>query len=157
MLRFRSKWLLGLVAGMCLAQTASDYVSADIRRVGDHLACLCGSCNNTVGTCQMIGCHYSSPARLKIKEMQAQGANDQQILDAFVKQEGSLKALAVPPMSGFNILAWVTPFFAIGLGLFAITVWVKRFRKPAPVQKIDQVSLDRYNAQIEKDLAKLDE
>lgn len=161
MFRSRSKnWtarvLLGFVACLCLAQNASEYVSPDIKRVGEHLACLCGSCNNTVATCQMIGCHYSSPARTKIKEMLAQGASDQQVLDSFVKQEG-LKALAAPPPVGFNLMAWLMPFIAIGLGLFAITVWVKRFRKPAPVKEIDQASLDRYNAQIEKDLAKLDE
>ena len=64
MSKSKSKLLLGLVlAGVCLPQTASQLVTPEIRRVGDKLACKCGSCNNTVATCSMLQCHYSLPAR----------------------------------------------------------------------------------------------
>jgi cytochrome c-type biogenesis protein CcmH len=147
--------LLILVAGICLAQSASDYVTPAIRRVGDKLACLCGSCKNTVATCQMLGCHYSSPAREKIKKMQEEGASDQAIIDSFVKEQG-LRALAVPPAEGFNIMGWLAPPLAVAFGLGVIYLYIRRFRKPAPAPEIDTDSLDRYHEQIEKDLAKLD-
>lgn len=157
MRRWKNNLLLMLVAGVALAQTASDYVTPEIRRVGDKLACLCGACKNTVATCQMLGCHYASPAREKIRAMQAAGASDQAIVDSFVKEHG-LKALAVPPAEGFNFLAWAMPWIAIGMGLCAIYLWVRRFRRPATAAapEIDPESLARYREQIDKDLAKLD-
>ncbi|MBL8233003.1 MAG: cytochrome c-type biogenesis protein CcmH [Bryobacterales bacterium] len=156
MLRFRSKLLLILTTGLCLAQSSTEFLTPAVRRVGDNLACLCGACKNTVATCQMLGCHYSSPAREKIAKMQAAGMSDQAIIDDFVKKEG-LKALAVPPAEGFSLLGWVMPFVAIGIGLAAIYLFIKRFHKPAPViAPVDSAVLDKYHEQIEKDLAKLD-
>jgi cytochrome c-type biogenesis protein CcmH len=156
MQRFQSKLLLILVAGLCLAQSASERVTPDMRRVGDKLACLCGSCKNTVANCPMLGCHYSSPAREKIAAMQAQGKGDQEIIDSFIKAEG-LRALAVPPAEGFNLAAWVMPFVAIGLGLAFIYWFMQRNRRPAAaLPQVDSAALDRYHEQIEKDLAKLD-
>lgn len=146
-----------LIAALCLAQSASD--NAAVRRVGDRLGCLCGSCKNTVATCQMLGCHYSSPAKEKIAKMAAEGKSDQEIVDSFVKAEG-LKALAVPPTEGFSLLSWVMPFVVIGLGLVAIYAFVQSKRKVRPAAadapQIDKALLDRYHDQIEKDLAKLD-
>ncbi|MBL8218615.1 MAG: cytochrome c-type biogenesis protein CcmH [Bryobacterales bacterium] len=148
--------LLVLVAGLCLAQSSSDMLTPAIRRVGDHLACLCGSCKNTVASCSMLGCHYSSPARERIAKLQAEGKTDDEIVDDFIKREGK-RALAVPPAEGFHLLSWVMPFVAIGLGLAAIWAFVQRNRKPvtAPAA-VDTAVLNRYQAEIDKDLAKLE-
>lgn len=157
--RLRINLLLVLIAGLCLAQSSSDLMTPAIKRVGDRLACLCGSCKNTVATCQMLGCHYSSPAKEKIAKMQAAGKSDDEIVNAFIKEEG-LRALAVPPTEGFHLLGWTMPFVAIGLGLTAIWFFVRSNRKPMEVAsnapEIDKATLDRYHEQIEKDLAKLD-
>lgn len=132
MSKSKSKLLLGLVlAGVCLPQTASKLVTPEIRRVGDKLACKCGSCNNTVATCSMLQCHYSLPAREKIDEMQKAGAPDQTIIDAFVK-EGGLAALASPPTTGFSLLGWIMPFIAIVFGAGVVFIWFKRFTRPRP-------------------------
>lgn len=150
------RFLLLLVAGLCLAQSSSDMLTPAIRRVGDRLACLCGSCKNTVATCSMLGCHYSSPARERIAKLQAMGKNDDEIVDDFIKKEGK-RALAVPPAEGFNLLGWVMPFVAIGLGLAAIFAFVQRNRKPVVVATaVDTAVLNRYQAEIDKDLAKLE-
>lgn len=157
--RFRSRIFLFLLAGLCLAQSSSDLVTPAIRRVGERLACLCGSCKNTVSTCQMLGCHYSSPAKEKIAKLQAEGKSDQDIVDTFVKSEG-LKSLAVPPTEGFSLLGWVMPFAAIAIGLCGIYAFMKKKRRPVVMtqaeSKIDNEVLDRYHDQIEKDMAKLD-
>jgi cytochrome c-type biogenesis protein CcmH len=139
---------------LSLAQTASQLVAPDIRRVGEQLACLCGSCKNTVGSCPMLGCHYALPSREKIAAMQSQRTSDQAIVDRFVKEQG-LRALAVPPAQGFNFLAWAMPFIAIALGVAAIWLYIRRFhRKSAPASALDPEVLERYKERIEKDLEK---
>ncbi len=158
MRRYNNKLLLILVAGLCLAQSSSDLLTPSIRRVGDRLACLCGSCKNTVATCQMLGCHYSSPARERIAKMQAAGMGDEAIVDDFIKREGK-RALATPPVEGFNLLSWTMPFIAIALGLWGIFAFIKRSRRTAAAtvpSSVDRAALDRYQDQIEKDLAKLE-
>src|SRR5215475_14532896 len=105
MRRLRNSLIFGLLAVICLAQSSSES-TAEVRRVGERLACLCGSCTNTVGTCPMIGCHYSAPARERIAKMQSEHATDDAVVDDFIKREGK-RSLAVPPAEGFNLLSWV--------------------------------------------------
>ena len=153
--RLRPALLAALLTGLALAQVSSELVTPDIRRVGVRLACLCGSCKNSVADCPMLACHYAEPARQKIRDMQAAGKSDDEIVKAFVQERG-IQALVVPPAEGFNLLAWVMPFVAIFLGLAAIWWFIRRMRKPAPVVEIDNQVLARYHESIEKDLEKLD-
>ncbi|MBI3208905.1 MAG: cytochrome c-type biogenesis protein CcmH [Candidatus Solibacter usitatus] len=154
--RYLNKLLLVLLTGLCLAQTTSDMLTPAIRGVGDRLACLCGSCKNTVATCQMLGCHYSAPGRERIAKMQSAGSSDDAIVADFVQREGK-KALAVPPTEGFPLLSWVMPFAFIGVGLWLIYWFVGRYRRPAGfTPRIDQAALDRYHSQIEKELTRLE-
>lgn len=136
-----------------LAQNASLMVNPNVRRVGMKLACLCGACKNSVGDCPMMGCHYSLPGREKIAQMQAAGASDENIVSKFIEQEG-LKALVVPPTSGFSLAVWVMPGVMILLGLYAIYIYIQRFRKPAPA--IPLTVPDRYKELAAKDIEKLD-
>ena len=154
---FRALVLLAALAVMSLAQTSSGILTPDVKRVGMKLACLCTGCNNTVGDCPMLGCHYGSPSRDKIAAMQKAGSEDKAIIDAFVQEQG-LKALAAPPGEGFSIVGWLMPYIAVGFGLIAVVMVLKRFRKPMPAGTpvIDNAVLDRYREQIEKDSAKLE-
>src|SRR5450631_2413094 len=106
MYKCKSSILVILLTAISIAQTPTQLLTPAIRRVGDKLSCLRGSCKNTVATCQMLECHYSHPARLQIATMQAAGASDESIVDSFVKKSG-LQALAVPPIQGFSLMAWV--------------------------------------------------
>jgi cytochrome c-type biogenesis protein CcmH/NrfF len=154
---FRAMLLMAALAAMSLAQTSSGILTPEVKRVGMKLACLCGGCNNTVGDCPMIGCHYGSPSREKIAAMQKAGAEDKAIVDAFVSEQG-LKALAAPPAEGFSLVGWLMPYIAVGFGLIAVVMVLKRFRKPMPAGTpiINDATLDRYRDQIEKDSAKLE-
>ena len=157
MFRWKTSFLILLLTAIALAQT-SDFLDPNIRRVGDHLACLCGGCKNSVGTCPMLGCHYATPAREKIKKMQAAGFDDKQIVDGFVKEQG-IQALVTPPAEGFNLLAWWMPVIAIGLGLVGIAIFMRRFsskRAAAGMPEVDNEVLDRYHDQIEKETSKLE-
>ncbi len=158
MKQWRTSLLAVALTVASMAQTSSGILTPDVKRVGMHLACLCGGCNNTVGDCPMIGCHYSAPAREKIAAMQKAGMDDQQIIDAFVKDEG-LKALAAPPTEGFSLVGWIMPFAMGGFGLIVVWLVIRRYlhMKPAaPIQQIDKAVLDRYHDQIESEIEKLD-
>lgn len=149
---------LVLLAALAMAQVSSELITPEIRRIGSRLACLCKSCKNTVGDCAMLACHYSKPARERIRDGQAAGKSDDAIVAGFVTEHGR-QALALPPNDGFSSLAWWMPPMMVGFGLALIYWFIRRMRKPAvpaAVSAIDQKVLDRYKESIEKDLAKLD-
>ena len=157
MSRWRNSFLVLLVTAISLAQT-SDLLDPNVRRVGERLACLCGGCKNSVGSCPMLGCHYATPKREQIKKSLEEGKNDQQIVDAMVKEQG-LQALVTPPAEGFNVLAWLMPFIMIGAGLLGIWFFIKRMsakREAAGAPDISNEVLDRYHDQIEKETSKLE-
>jgi len=148
-------------AGIALAQPTkgvneSGIMSEEVRRVGMRLACLCGSCKNTVGDCAMLECGYCAPMRKRIAEMQLAGHSDDSIVGAIVEETGK-QALAVPPAQGFSLFAWTAPWVAIAIGLAAIWMFIRRFSaKSQPVPEIDPQILDRYHDRIEQDISKLD-
>jgi cytochrome c-type biogenesis protein CcmH len=138
-----------------LAQTASEKPSIDVRRVGAHLACKCG-CTDSVASCAMLECHFSKPAKEKIAQMQGVGMSDDQIIQSFVREYGAAIYLAPP-----NAFGWIIPYSAVGVGLFVIYLFIKKYRKPKPLvelgaMEIDDPELAKYKDQIEKDLANLE-
>ncbi len=63
----------------------------------------------------------------------AAGMNDQQVLDAMIKQYGPL-AYVEPPKTGFGLVAWLMPILYLLAGLALVVVVMKRWRKrPVPV------------------------
>jgi len=156
MRRFKTSFLLALVATVALlAQTASEKPSVDVRRVGMRLACQCG-CKDSVATCSMLECGFSKPAKERIAKMQAIGMSDQQIIDAFIRDYGP--GIYLSPPSAFG---WIVPYASVGVGLFVIWLFVKKYRKPRPLAEIgpieiDDPQLEKYKDQIEKDLASLE-
>src|SRR5690349_22623915 len=104
MYRFRNSILAALMCAAALAQTASEKPSVDVRRVGARLACQCG-CKDSVATCSMLECHFSKPAKEKIAQMQAVSMTDDQIIQAFIRENGAGIYLAPP-----NALGWVIPY-----------------------------------------------
>jgi cytochrome c-type biogenesis protein CcmH/NrfF len=155
MRRFKSSLLLAVLAVAALAQTASEKPSIDVRRVGAHLACKCG-CTDSVASCAMLECHFSKPAKEKIAQMQGVGMSDDQIIQSFVREYGAAIYLAPP-----NAFGWIIPYSAVGVGLFVIYLFIKKYRKPKPLvelgaMEIDDPELAKYKDQIEKDLANLE-
>ena len=158
MRRYKNSLLVLVVAAAaCLsggAQTAAEKPSNDVRRVGSRLQCQCG-CKDSVATCSMLECSFSKPAKERIARMQAVNMTDDQIVQAFVRDNGAGIYLAPPSAFG-----WIIPYVALALGLLVIWAFVKRY-KPKPLAevgpvKIDDPQLEKYRDQIEKDLAKLE-
>jgi cytochrome c-type biogenesis protein CcmH/NrfF len=145
---------LALVAA-ALAQTASEKPSADVRRVGQRLQCQCG-CKDSVSTCSMLECSFSKPAKERIARMQAAQYSDDQIIQAFVRDNGPGIYLAPPSAFG-----WIVPYLSIFAGLLIIWGFLKKYLKPKPLtglgsMEIDDPALEPYKEQIEEDLKKLD-
>jgi cytochrome c-type biogenesis protein CcmH len=150
-----SLWFVLAAAAVALAQTASEKPSQDVRRVGARIACQCG-CKDSVATCSMLECSFSKPAKERIARMQAVGMSDAQIIEAFVRDYGPGIYLAPP-----NALGWIVPYAGVGLGLVVIWLFIRKYRKPAPLpeigtMEIDDPELEKYKDQIEKDLANLE-
>ena len=87
LLACRTTLLAVILAAVSLGQSASQLQTEAVRRVGSRLACLCG-CKSTVADCQMLECHYASPARKRIAELQAAGWSDDDIVADFVQKTG---------------------------------------------------------------------
>jgi len=157
MQRLKTLALLALLATLSIAQNPMDFISPEIKRVGMKLACLCGSCRNAVGDCTMIACGYAFPARQKIKRYQTMGASDQNVVGRFVKEQG-LKALVEPQSTGFGLVGWLMPGFAMLLGTIALVVYVKRFRAPlpAPASNVPPDQLAKYETTAARELDRMD-
>jgi cytochrome c-type biogenesis protein CcmH/NrfF len=155
MQRLKSSLLALVIAAAALAQTASEKPSVDVRRVGARISCQCG-CKDSVATCSMLECHFSKPAKERIAQMQSVGMSDGQIVQAFIRDYGAAIYLAPP-----NAFGWIVPYSAVGLGLVVIWLFIKKYRKPAPLAEVGPVEIDdpalaKYKDQIEKDLANLE-
>ena len=144
--------LVGLVAAAS-AQDPVTFLTPDVIRVGNRLACHCGTCRNTVGDCAMLHCSYCSPKRQRIYEMKQRGMSDDAIVNDFVKEDG-IVTLSSPPTEGFGpIITWLGPGIALLLGFGIYSFYVRRNRKePTPLMPVDQAVLDRFHAQIEREL-----
>jgi len=136
-----------------VAQDPTSYLTPEVTRVGDKLACRCGGCRNTVGNCPMLRCDSADPMRRRIHAMQARGMGDQAIIDSIVREEG-IVALASPPGEGFGpVITWVMPGVALIIGFFVYSWYVRRNRKdPEPLSAVDQAVIDRFRAQIDREL-----
>lgn len=154
--QFSIKLALALAGGFSAlyAQTAPEsFLTPDVVRVGTRLACRCGTCRNTVGDCAMLHCSYCSPKRERIYEMKQQGQSDDAIVNTFVREEG-IVTLASPPGQGLGpIVTWLGPGVALLLGFGVYSWYVRRNQKtPAPLLPADQAVLDRFQAQIDREL-----
>ena len=163
MLRLKFSFLfliLSASAAVVWAQTEAQIESDEVKRVGTHLSCQCGSCNENVNCMMSAGqCHFCKPARTEIYNKQSKGMTDAQIIQAFVVEYGE-KIFRHDPNSYF----WLVPYISLGFGGIAIVFILRRVRSHHPPLKPaaagppldDDPTLARYRDAIEKDTAKLD-
>jgi cytochrome c-type biogenesis protein CcmH/NrfF len=164
MLRLKFSFLFLIVAAssaVIWAQTEAQIDSDEVKRVGTHISCQCGSCNENVNCMMSAGqCHFCKPARTEIYKMQSQGMTDAQIIQSFIVEYGE-KVFRHDPNSYF----WLVPYISLGFGGIAIVFILRRVRSHHPPLKTataggppldDDPTLARYRDAIEKDTAKLD-
>ena len=122
------------------------------------LTCQCG-CGLTVANCNHPECSFSVPLRGEIARMIDKGMDRPAIIAVYRAKFGE-KILSAPTTEGFNLLAWVMPFFAIVVGGGLIVMMLGRWRNdtppPAPVDGhapvIDPKLREELDAEVKRQL-----
>ena len=134
----KRKIKIGLLAVLMIMPWSARRILADqndrTHQIGAKVKCMCNGCDQAAAKCYHTGGAYSGPcetAKGILKEIDthiAAGLNDQQILDAMIKEYGPL-AYVEPPKTGFGLIAWVMPVFYLLAGLSVVVLVMKRWRK----------------------------
>jgi len=153
--------LLAMASGpLVLAQFG---YSQRAKEIGMHLKCMCRGCDMSAGGCAHPGGSFSGPcdtAKGMLKEVDqhlAKGESEQQIVDAFVAEYGSI-VYVEPPKKGFGLVAWLMPivYSIVGLGILVFVVRKWALRPPStasagPTPAAHSDALERARAQAARD------
>lgn len=93
------------------------------QQIEGQLMCYCGCADLTVRVCT---CGTADGIRGEIRERLAAGETPEQVVAAYVSRYGE-KIRSAPTKSGFNLLAWVTPFAALLVAGSALVLVVRRW------------------------------
>jgi cytochrome c-type biogenesis protein CcmH len=110
---------------------AAPSITADERDALEHqIRCQCG-CTLDVFTCRTtdFSCQVSPQMHRDILALVRGGYTADEIRDAFVGVYGE-RVLMAPPRSGFNLLGYIVPGIAIGIGAIVLAVLIRRWRRP---------------------------
>jgi cytochrome c-type biogenesis protein CcmH len=120
-------------------------------KLGHKLMCRCG-CNQILLECNHVGCAYSDKMRAELMAGVASPDSDDLVLQRFVQAYGAV-VLAAPTTTGFNRLAWVTPFVALLAGVFVVVYVVRRWKqRPAAATSAGRsLELDAFRERARKE------
>jgi cytochrome c-type biogenesis protein CcmH len=95
-----------------------------------HLKCQCG-CPMDIYLCRTtdFACPLSPKVHADVEALIAGGYSEAEIRDAFVAAYGE-RVLTAPKPQGFNLLAYVAPFAALGVGAGLAAWLIHQWRKP---------------------------
>lgn len=119
--------LLGLlmVASPVLARAEE---LSEQHAIESRLMCYCGCANLSIRICT---CGTAESVRREIAGRLADGQSRDQVVQAFVERHGE-QILTSPVKSGFNLLAWITPFGALLAAGVALIFALRRWSAHAP-------------------------
>jgi cytochrome c-type biogenesis protein CcmH len=154
-------WLL-CSAGPGLAVSEEHALTAEqearARAIDDQLIAPC--CFS-----QTIANHNSPIAesiKAEVRQKLAAGFSEREIIDFYVGKYGE-RILAAPRARGFNLLAYVMPVVAFGIGLAGVVVVLRRWRRPLPVRppRVEPSALSndaarRFQARLEEELSRFE-
>ncbi|HTG62291.1 MAG TPA: cytochrome c-type biogenesis protein CcmH [Terriglobia bacterium] len=118
------------------------------------LTCQCG-CNQTVAGCDHYGCGSREEMRAFIQKEIAAGKDETAIFQDMTLRYG-VKVLAVPPAQGFNLTVWILPILGLMVGLAAVVLFVRHWRKTpgeppyAPPSTMDPKVMAAVEAEMKK-------
>ena len=131
--------------------------SARVERLGHQMMCVCG-CNQILLECNHVGCAYSTRMRDELVAAVNRGESDNVVLQSFIQNYGTT-VLSTPTKSGFSLIAWIMPYFALVLGILLVVFVVRAWRhRPLPVENAtapvrgDELQRFRDQARRETDL-----
>jgi cytochrome c-type biogenesis protein CcmH len=130
-----------------------DTTQTDIE---EALTCQCG-CGLTVHSCNHVQCPSGIPLKEEIAAQLAAGKNREQVLTYFSTKYGE-KILSAPTTSGFNLIAWITPFLVVLIAAVMIVALSRRWRRPAapPPRPLHTPADDARRARLEAELDRFD-
>ena len=112
---------------------ATPVVSSERRdELEKHLKCLCG-CPMDIYLCRTTDfkCPVSPRVHADIEALIAGGYGEEEIKEAFIATYGE-RVLTAPKAQGFNLLAYVAPFAAVGSAALFAGWLLHRWRNEAP-------------------------
>jgi len=134
----------------------ADSNGARFDRLGHKLMCRCG-CNQILLECNHVGCSYSEKMRQELMAALQGPDSDDLILQRFVQEYGGV-VLAAPTATGFNRVAWITPFAVLGVGILAVVYVVRRWKlrqvrlaPDSPAAPPVSVELDSFRERARKE------
>jgi cytochrome c-type biogenesis protein CcmH len=125
---------LSLVIALMLPASASA-ACPELRSLEGEL--MCPTCGTTL---ELSNAPAANQIRRFVCERAAAGDSKSEIKDKLVADFGP-GVLSSPPKEGFDLLAWVLPLLALGLGAAVIAVLVVRWsRRREPEPAVDEPS-----------------
>jgi cytochrome c-type biogenesis protein CcmH len=127
------------------------------QEVEEALTCQCG-CGLTIHSCNHLQCGFGIPAKQEIAGLVSQGKSKPQILSQFAAKYGE-KILSAPTTSGFNLVAWITPFFIVLVGGILVVLVVVRWSQKSASGSARSPTLEvpeHHRAQLKEELERFD-
>ena len=152
------KKFLTLVAVVAMALPLIG-ASEDARfdKLGHRMMCAC-SCRQILLECNHVGCQYSDRMRNELTAALSRGDSDDLVAQAFVQKYGQT-VLAAPTASGFNWVAWITPFAVFVAGIAVAVLVVLRWRalpQPGPAAAASvNPAIEQFREQARKETSAL--
>ncbi|MFT4572001.1 MAG: cytochrome c-type biogenesis protein CcmH/NrfF [Hyphomicrobiaceae bacterium] len=112
---------------LVLAFSVPAFAQLGQSELEERLTCQCG-CGLTVHTCNHLQCSFGVPVKEDIAASLAKGEDGEEILDRYVSEYGE-KVLSSPTTTGFNLLAWTTPYMALTFGGFFLFATLRRLAR----------------------------
>ena len=111
------------------APAAGQSSEADVRRVASQLRCVVCDHQSVAES----NAELATQMREVIREQQAAGRSDREIIQFFVERYGDT-ILYAPPRRGFSLLAWWVPVVVLLVGAAgAVAIW-RQPQRPQPAQ-----------------------
>jgi len=152
---------ISFIVVILLFVSVSPAISVTVQEITRGLACPCG-CNMIVSACEgSMECSHAKQITDQVSKMIDKGKSKNDIIRFFVNSYGE-KILAVPTKKGFNLTAWILPFFAIILGAGIVYIFlnrsiISRKNTESRINSSETQALDKkYIDQFEKELKDFD-
>lgn len=135
----------------------SPALSVTVGEITQALTCTCG-CNMLVSACEgAMECTAADQIKAQVMEKLNRGQSKEEIIGYFVNLYGE-KILSAPTKRGFNLTAWILPFFAIVSGGGVLYFTLKRWhsmggkrgegRNTADRGKVEGKYLERFEEEL---------
>ena len=135
----------------------SPALSVTVGEITQALTCTCG-CNMLVSACEgAMECRAADGIKAQVLEKLNLGQSKEEIIGYFVNRYGE-KILSSPTKRGFNLTAWILPFFAIvsggGVLYFTLKKWYSTGGErggrgnSTKVGKLEEQYADRFEQEL---------